>query len=62
MTQLTWTQRDTMISELTERELTWLIDHPEEVKRTTQFLLDGGFAIYTDTELTRQHNKAFSKD
>jgi hypothetical protein len=50
-----------MISELTERELTWLIEHPEEVKRLTQFLLDGGFAIYSDNELTRQYNRAFKE-
>ena len=40
--------RDDKIKQLTENELRWLIDNPNELEHVTSFFAAGGFSIYTD--------------
>jgi len=56
---MTQEERDAMVYDLTKHELEWLIDNPEHIANTAAFLMDGGFNLYTDTDLTRQHATLF---
>jgi len=49
--------REKKIQELTNNELRWLIDNPQELDHVTSFFVNGGFTVYTDKAINDLYEK-----